>query len=121
MSTQTTAEQLVQMCREGKNLEAISELYGDGVVSREAAGMPNEVTTGKEAVTKKSADWLANVAEFHSSQVSDPIVAGGHFSCTMNFDVTFKDAGRVQMEEVCVYQVKDDQIVAEQFFYSMPG
>ncbi len=99
-------------------MDAITELYGDDVVSKEVAGMPNEVTTGKEAVTKKSADWLANVEEFHSGEVSNPIVAGQHFSCTMNFDVTFKDRGRTQMEEVCVYEVKDDKIVAEQFFYS---
>jgi len=119
MSVQTVAEQLVAYCREGKHMDAIAELYGEGIVSKESPGAPNEVTTGKEAVTKKSADWLANVEEFHSGEVSAPIVAGQHFTCSMNFDVTFKDRGRQQMEEVCVYEVKDDKIVAEQFFYSM--
>jgi len=37
----------------------------------------------------------------------------------MGFDVTFKEKGRTQMEEVCVFEVKDEKIVSEQFFYDM--
>jgi len=37
----------------------------------------------------------------------------------MSFDVTFKDRGRQQMEEVCVYEVNNGKIVNEQFFYTM--
>jgi limonene-1,2-epoxide hydrolase len=31
-------------------------------------------------------------------------------------DLTMKGQGRMQMSEVCVYEVKDDKIVSEQFF-----
>ena len=68
-------------------------LYTDHVISTEAEGAPDQVTRGKEAVAKKSGDWLASVQEFHGGGVSDPIVAGSHFSCRMEFDVTFKDRG----------------------------
>jgi len=119
MSTQKVANRLVEMCRQGQNLEAINELYADNVVSKEMPGMPGEVTSGIKSVFKKSEDWLANVQEMHSGSVSEPQVAGNHFSCTMDFDVTFKDRGRQQMQEVCVFEVKDDKIVNEQFFYSM--
>jgi len=37
----------------------------------------------------------------------------------MDFDVTFKDRGRQQMEEVCVFEVENGKIVHEQFFYAM--
>lgn len=121
MSTESIAKQLVQMCREGKNMEALELLYADDIVSTEHPNAPNPVTQGKEAVTKKSQDWYASVVEFHGGEVSDPIVAGAHFSCTMSFDATFKEGGRMQMEEICVYHVVDDKIVAEQFFYSMPS
>ena len=119
MSTQDVASRLVEMCRQGQNMEALGELYADNCVSREMPGMPNEVTEGLPAIRKKSEEWFANVAEFHSSEVSDPIVAGNHFTCTMQFDITFKDRGRTQMEEVCVFEVADGKIASEQFFYSM--
>jgi len=34
-------------------------------------------------------------------------------------DVTYKKSGRMQMNEIAVYQVKDGKIVFEQFHYSM--
>ena len=58
--------------------------------------------------------------EFHGGSISEPVVAGNHFTSKMNFDVTFKDRGRQQMEELAIYEVNDDgKIVNEQFFYSM--
>jgi hypothetical protein len=118
MNTQQVANRLVEMCRQGQNMEALEELYADNVVSKEMPGMPGEVTSGIKAVFKKSEDWFNNVQEFHGGDISDPQVAGSHFSCTMDFDVTFKDRGRTQMQEVCVYEVNDGKIVSEQFFYA---
>ncbi len=119
MKTQDVANRLISMCREDKNMEAIEELYADNIVSKEMPGMPGETVSEKEAVTKKSADWLANVQEFHSGEISNPLIAGNHFSCNMSFDVTFKDSGRKQIEEVCVFEVNNGKIINEQFFYSM--
>ena len=110
MSTQSVAEKLVSLCREGKNIEALDSLYGEDVVSHEPSCAPNPVTTGKAAVRKKSEEWLASVEEFHSGEVSDPVVADKHFSCSMSFDVTFKERGRMQMDEICVFEVKDDKM-----------
>jgi len=42
-------------------------------------------------------------------------VAGSSFACTMHMDVTMKGQGRMDMTELCVYQVKDGKIVSEQF------
>lgn len=102
-------------------MEALHELYADNCTSREMPGMPNEFVEGKEAIVKKSEQWFNNVEEMHSGEVGDPAVAGNHFSCSMNFDITFKDRGRTQMEEICVFEVQEGKIVAEQFFYSMGG
>lgn len=119
MSTQTVADRLVELCREQKNREALDELYADNCTSREMPGMPNDFVEGKPAIIEKTEGWFATVEEMHSSSVGDPIVAGAHFSCVMNFDVTFKERGRIAMEEIAVFEVKDDKIVSEQFFYSM--
>jgi len=102
MNTQQVADRLVAMCREGENMQAVEELYADNCISREISGAPNELTEGKDAIRKKSEQWYASVEEFHGGGVC-----------------TFKERGRMQMEEVCVFEVQDGKIVAEQFFYNM--
>lgn len=119
METKDVAKKWAQMCREGKNLECVKELYAENVVSREMPGMPGEIVTGKQNVWNKSKEWLDNVKEIHSSSITDPVVAGNHFASKMDFDVTFKDRGRQKMEEVAVYEVKNGKIANEQYFYSM--
>ena len=81
--------------------------------------MPGEEISGKQNVWNKNKEWLDNVTEFHSSTISEPIVAGNHFTSKMNFDVTFKVRGRQQMEELAVFEVKDGKIANEQFLYTM--
>ncbi len=118
MNTKDVANKWAQMCREGKNLECVEELYADNVVSKEIPGWANEVTNGKQHVWNKNKVWLDSVEEYHTGEISDPVVAGNHFSTKMNFDVTFKEHGRMQMEELAVFEVKDGKIVSEQFFYT---
>ncbi len=121
MSTQEVADQLVALCRQGQNMQAVQNLYDKNVVSKEMPGWPQEVTSGLDNVIKKGEDWQASVNEFHASKISDPVVAGDHFTCKFSFDCTFKEQGRMQMEEIGMYQVKDGKIVQEQFFYQMPS
>ncbi len=121
MNTQQVANRLVEMCRKGENMQAIEELYADNCVSKEMPGIPGEVVSGKSAITQKSQDWYNSVEKFHGGGVSDPQVAGNYFTCTMDMDITFKERGRMQMEEVCLYEVNDGKIVSEQFFYAMPS
>jgi hypothetical protein len=118
MSTQEIAEKLVALCREGKNIDAINELYSDDIVSHESMGDHLEVT-GKEAVIGKNQGWFSSVDEIHDSSVSDPIVAGNFFSVAMMYDVTYKESGRMIMDEIALYVVKDGRIVMEHFYYGM--
>ncbi len=121
MNTQEVANRLVELCRMGENMQAINELYDQNVVSKEMPGYPGEIVSGKDAVLKKSQDWYASVEEFHGGEISDPVIAGNHFTCSMKMDCTFKEQGRMEIEEVCVYQVNDGKITGEQFFYDMPA
>src|ERR1700744_5206108 len=118
MTTQQVADKLVALCREGKNDQAIEELYADNIVSYEQPGVPHEVTEGKEAVAEKSKQWALSVAEFHSASTSDPIVSGNFFAITMDVDVTFKERGRTEIHEIAIYEVKDGKIINEHFFYN---
>lgn len=119
MNTWDVAKKWKEMCEQGKNLDCVNELYADDVVCKEMPGMPGEVTKGKQNIWNKSKEWLESVENFHSSEISEPIVAGNFFTAKMTFDCTFKERGRQKMEEVCVYEVKDGKIASEQYFYSM--
>jgi len=119
MNTQQVAERLVALCREGKNIDAINELYDDNIVSHEVKGSPMELTEGKEAVIGKNQWWLNSVDEIHGGDVSDPVVTGNFFAVAMETDATYKEGGRMIMKEIAVYEVKDGKIVVEQFFYNM--
>ena len=70
MNTQEVAEKLVQFCREGKNLDAINELYADDVVSHEPKGSHMELSEGKEAAIAKNQQWFDRVDEVHSGEAS---------------------------------------------------
>jgi len=118
MSTQEVANKLVQYCREGKNLDAINELYADNIESTEPMVAHGGPVTGKQAVIEKNQHWYSTVEEVHSAKISDPIITGDFFACTMEMDVTYKQHGRLSMYEVAVYQVKDGKIVKEQFSYA---
>ena len=121
MTTQEIANQLISLCSQGKNLEAINTLYSADIVSVEAAAPPDgsRETKGLPGVLGKSEWWVSN-HEIHSANVEGPLVTGNHFCVKFTYEVTFKPtAKRFVMTELAVYQVADGKIVREEFFYSM--
>jgi hypothetical protein len=122
-STSTIAEELVELCRAGRNLDAIQKFYSPKIVSIESVGsetMPAEMT-GIEAILGKNEWWFAN-NEVHSSKVRGPFVGGQQFVVQYEWDTTFKPTGeRSVMSELALYTVKDGKIVHERFYYHVPG
>jgi len=118
MTTTEVANQLVELCRQGKVDQVQLTLFADNAQSIEANEMMGpKVVEGLEAIKAKSVAFQAGIEEFHSATISDPIVAGNSFAITSVLDATFKGHGRMSIEEVCVYQVNEGKIVLEQFFY----
>jgi hypothetical protein len=119
MTTLEIAHRLVELCRVGKNFDAMQELYAGDIVSLEAFPMPDGAREykGKGPVIAKSEGWAA-VHEVHGARIEGPLVVGSHFAITFWFDVTHKPTGeRRQLEELAVYQVAGGKIVREEFFY----
>jgi ketosteroid isomerase-like protein len=122
MNTEAVAKRLVELCRKGEYEQAQRELYAQDAVSIEMPGLPAGAlgdVQGLDAIVEKGRQFAARVEAMHANVVSDPLVAGQWFSVTMTMDVTFKERGRVQMSELCVYHVRDGKVVSEQFFYDM--
>jgi len=118
MSTREIADRLVELCRQGQYEAAQTELFAADAQSIEPPGaqMPN--VTGLAAIQEKGRHFMAGIEAFHGTTVSDAVVAGDHFSLAMALDITMRGAGRMQMEEICVYRVAAGKIASEQFFYS---
>ena len=119
MTTQEVADRLISLCREGKYEEVYKELFSPEIISREPEGSAWPEAKGFQELEKKGKMWLEMVEEFIEGTISDPIVAGDHFACTMKSKVRFKGSTEtIDMDEVSVYKVVDGKVVLEQFFYT---
>ncbi len=119
MTTEEVANRLVSLCRQEKHPQAQEELYHKDIISIEDEKSGAPITKGMEAIRQKTKAWEASVVAIHDAYVSDPIISKNHFAVTMENDITFKEQGRVQISEICVYEVHEGKIVKEQFFYTM--
>lgn len=123
-STLEVGKKLVELCRKNRNVEAVDSLYSPDIHSVEAMSMPNmpKEMKGIKDVRKKNVDWIAN-HDIHSNEIMGPFPNGDRFIVHAKYDVTAKSgpmAGkRMQIEEGCLYTVKDGKIVKEEFFYDM--
>ncbi len=119
MSIAEVANGLVDLCRKGKNMDAVEKYYSDGVVSVESAqgpGMPSEMK-GMEAIRGKH-KWFYENNEVHNQEVNGPFVGEKQFAVEYKMDMTQKGSGKkVHMEEMGLYTVDNGKIVREHFYY----
>ena len=121
MKTMEIAKKLVELCREGKNLECYKTLFSADAVSVEAGAPPgmDREAKGLAAIQAKGDWWVAN-HEVHSALVTGPWPHDDKFVVGFQYDITNKPTGnRMNMNEVGLYYVKEGKIVREEFFYDM--
>ncbi len=117
MTTKEVAARFWELAQEGKYSQIQEELYGEDVRSVEASEDFLPSVQGLDKVREKDKTFNAMIEAMHSGYCTEPAVGGNFFTCAMGMDATFKGQGRMQMDEVAVYEVKDGKIVLEQFFY----
>src|SRR5688572_5013406 len=86
-SVAQVAQELVALCREGRNLEAVNKLYSPRIVSIEPVGspeMPAEMS-GLDAIRAKHEWWDAN-NEVHSIDVNGPLLGQDQFAVQYTWD-----------------------------------
>jgi hypothetical protein len=117
MTTQEIANRLVELCRKGDFKTPQKELYAKDAVSIEPYDTPDfaKETRGLDAIFQKGAKFDSMVDTAHGVKMSDPIIAGNSFACTLHMDMTMKGKGRMDMSELCVYKVKDGKVISEEF------
>ena len=118
MTTQEVANRFNELAQTGQFDKIQDELYGEDAESIEPAHSQGlQSVKGLAAIKEKGKRFNEMVDEMHGGYSKDPVVAGNHFSVAMGMDCTMKGQGRINMEEIAVYEVKDGKIVKEQFFF----
>jgi hypothetical protein len=118
MTTQEVANRFNELAQQGNWMQIQEELYADDAESIEpphAQGLRS--AKGREALKQKAEEFGSTVEEMHGGYSSEPLIAGNHFAVAMGMDATMKGMGRVKMDEIAVYEVKNGKIVKEQFFF----
>lgn len=121
MTTKDIGQKLVDLCKAGKNADAMQTLYAKDIVSVEAGAPPGQSaeTKGLDACLAKGKTWREQ-HEIHGAKADGPFPNGNRFAVVFDYDLTRKpDNQRFQMREIALYTVENDKIVREEFFYAM--
>jgi hypothetical protein len=118
MTTQEVATRFNELAQQEKWFDIQDEFFADNVRSVDPPNSPYfGYAEGKSAVRKKGEEFVKRIEAVHSLFTSDPLVSGNHFAVGRQKDITVQGLGRIQINQIMLYEVKDGQIVLEQFFY----
>jgi hypothetical protein len=118
MTTQEIANRFNELAQQEKWFEIQDELFAENVKSIDPAGSPYFGNSeGKGNVRDKGMNWVKRVTAAHHRYTTEPVVAGNHFAVGREVDITVEGFGRIQINEIMLYEVKNGQIILEQFFY----
>jgi hypothetical protein len=118
MTTKEIANRMSELFKENKWTEVQEELFSQDARSIEPAHSKGMQTVeGLDNIKKKGEMFNSMVEEVHGGWAGEPVIGGNYIAVAMGMDVTMKGSGRMNMEEICLYEVKDGKIVREEFFY----
>ena len=118
MTTQEVAARFNELAQQEKWFEIQDEFFADNVRSIDPPKSPYfGYAEGKAPVRKKGEDFTNRITALHRAYTTEPVVAGNHFAVGREVDITIEGHGRIQINEIMLYKVKNGQIVLEQFIY----
>jgi hypothetical protein len=118
LTTQEIAARFNELAQQEKWFDIQDEFFADTVKSIDPANSPYfGYAEGKAAVRKKGEDFVKKIEAFHGAYTTPPVVGGNHFSVGRGMDITVQGFGRIKIDQIMLYEVKDGQIISEQFFY----
>lgn len=107
-----------ELAQQEKWFEIQDQLFADDVRSIEPPHSRHlENAAGKAAVRKKAETFVNRIEAVHRLHTTAPVIGGNHFAVGREMDLTVRGLGRLQLNEIMLYEVRDGQIVLEQFFY----
>ena len=118
LTTQEVAARFNELAKQERWFDIQDELFAENVQSIDPPNSPYfKNAEGKANVRKKGEDFVSRIEAAHKRYTAEPIVSGNHFAVGREVDITINGLGRIQINEIMLYEVKDGQIISEQFFY----
>jgi len=118
MTTQEVASRFEELAKQEKWFDIQDELFSDNVKSIDPPNSPYfKYAEGKSNVRRKGEEFVKKIEDVHRKHTTEPVVGGNHFAVGREVDITVQGLGRIQINEIMIYEVKDGQIVSEQFIY----
>ena len=117
-TTQEVASRFHELAQQEKWFDIQDELFAENVKSIDPPHSPYfKYAEGKVAVRRKGEEFVSKIEAAHRRNTTEPVVGGNHFAVGREVDITVQGYGRIQINEIMMYEVKDGQIISEQFFY----
>ena len=118
LTTQDIASRFNELAQQEKWFEIQEAFFADNVKSIDPPNSPYMgYAEGKIQVRKKGEDFVKRIEAVHHAHTTEPIVSGNYFAVGREIDITTQGFGRIQINQVMLYEVKEGKIVTEQFFY----
>jgi hypothetical protein len=118
LTTQEVVTRFMELARQEKWFDIQDEFFAENVKSIDPPNSPYfGYAEGKAAVRKKGEDFVKRIEAVHHLHTTEPVIGGNHFAVGRETDITVQGFGRIQINQVMLYEVKDGQIISEQFFY----
>jgi len=118
LTTKEVAARFSELAKQEKWFEIQDELFADDVKSIDPPHSPYfGYAEGKASVRKKGEDFVKRIEAAHKRYTTEPVVGGNHFAVGREVDITVQGHGRIQINQIMMYEVKDGRIISEQFFY----
>jgi hypothetical protein len=118
LTTQQVAARFNELAQQEKWFDIQDEFFADTVVSIDPPNSPYMgYAEGKAAVRQKGEDFVKKIEALHGASTTEPVVGGNYFAVGREIDITVQEFGRIQIKQIMLYEVKEGQIVSEQFFY----
>ncbi|MEO7046065.1 MAG: SnoaL-like domain-containing protein [Ferruginibacter sp.] len=120
MTTQEIAKKLAAYCIKGDWNGAHNELYAYDAKSTEpfASAIWEQKTQGLDKLKIKGTKFDSMIEKSFGNQVSTPLITDSVIAFVFTMDADMVGMGRTIMTELCVYEVENEKIISEQFFYA---
>ena len=118
LTIEEVAARFHELAQQEKWFDIQDELFAENVRSVEPANSPYmKNAEGKSAVRKKAEAFVSKVREGHHFHTTPPVIGGNYFSVGRSQHMTVEGLGKVEIDQIMLYEVKNGEIVLEQFFY----
>ena len=119
-ATKEIAYQIKNNTQNGDFNANYDNFYADDVVAYEpegnAFGVVRELK-GRNAIAERANGFHQMIDQVLSRTTSEPLIAGEYFTFHLRQEFMLKGIGYFQLDELCLFRVKDGKIVREEYFY----